>query len=281
MNSLVTNNYSKIKLSALYLPILIILGFTIFLFSQNALNANNYANIQKSTFLFLNSELSQYPNLQYNLTQIGDAFIALSLLSVFVLYAPKIWEALLSASFISLFFSKVLKTLFGIPRPAAIFDNNDFTIIGEKLIGHSSFPSGHSITIFTTFTILMFAFTPKQLKNKFLYYTIFIFVGLFIALSRVGVGAHYPIDVIMGCILGYISGVLGIYFSQKYNVWSWISNKKFYPIFIGLFLGSTIFLIYKIINKNLIIFYFPLLSLIFSLYTITKSYVKEIRNFKK
>lgn len=281
MNSSVTNNYSKIRLSKLYLPILIILGIAIFLFSQNALNANNYANIQKSTFLFLNSELSQYPNLQYNLTQIGDAFIALSLLSVFVLYAPKIWEALLSASFISLFFSKALKSLFGIPRPAAIFDNNDFTIIGEKLIGHSSFPSGHSITIFTTFTVLMFAFAPKQLKNKFLYYTIFIFVGLFIALTRVGVGAHYPIDVIMGCILGYISGVLGVYFSQKYNVWSWISNKKFYPIFIGLFLGSTIFLIYKIINKNLIIFYFPLLSLIFSLYTITKSYVKEIRNFKK
>jgi len=93
--------------------------------------------------------------------------------------------------------------------------------------------------------------------------------------TRVGIGAHYPLDVITGSVVGYISGLAGIFISQKYKIWSWINNKKYYPIFMLLFLVCCIAIINKIINENLIIFYFTLASLVASLYKIIKMYVKK------
>ncbi len=284
MNTNVSNNYSKVKLSLLYVPIAVIVVVVTFLIWKNALSAEGYVNCQKEFWLFLNTELSQMPDLQYNLTQLGDAFIALSLLSIFILYAPKIWEALLSASLLSLLFSKGLKEFFDIPRPVTIFGEAKVNIVGETLVGYSSFPSGHSITIFTTLTVLMYAFVPSLHKNRWLriaYFLPILLIGIFIAFSRVGVGAHHPIDVLMGSTIGYISGILGIYIAQKYRIWAWISNKKAYPFFILLFLGCSLFLIRKMAKENLIIFYLPLTSLLISLYLITKAYVKEFKQVRK
>lgn len=268
----------------LYVPLAVIVTVVIFLIWKNALSAEGYVNCQKEVWRFLNAELSQVPNLQHNLTQLGDAFIALSLLSIFILYAPKIWEALLSASLLSLLFSKGLKEFFDIPRPCTIFGEEQVNVVGETLVGFSSFPSGHSITIFTTLTVLMYAFVPSLHKSWWLrvaYFLSILVIGLFIALSRVAVGAHHPIDVLMGSTIGYISGILGIYLSQKYRIWSWISHKRAYPFFILLFLGCLLFLIQKMAKENLVVFYLPLTSLLISLYLITKAYVKEIRQVRK
>lgn len=161
------------------------------------------------------------------------------------------------------------------PRPAAVFDNNSFVIIGKALYGNTSLPSGHSITIFTTFTVLLFAFMPKQFNYKILCILLVIIIGLILVLTRVGVGAHYPIDVIVGSIIGYISGLLGIFISRQYKIGAWINSKKYYPIFILLFLICYSLLISEIINENLIIFYLALISLVVSLYKITTVYVKK------
>lgn len=136
-------------------------------------------------------------------------------------------------------------------------------------------PSGHSITIFTILTVLLFSFMPKKLKLKIPWIFLIITTGLIIAFTRVGVGAHHPIDVILGSIIGYISGLLGIFISQKYRIWNWINNKKYYPIFILLFLICCVSLIFRIINENLVIFYLAFISLAVSLYKITAVYVKK------
>jgi membrane-associated phospholipid phosphatase len=205
----------------------------------------------------------------------GDALIFLSLLSILILYVPKLWESLLSASLVSAVFSNVLKNLFAVPRPAATFDNKSFAIIGQTLSGHNSLPSGHSITIFTVLTVLLFAFMPKKLNYKIVWCIFVISTGLILAFSRVGVGAHYPLDVITGSSIGFLSGLAGIFISRKYKIWSWIDNKKCYPIFIVLFLVCCIVITNKIINENLIIFYLTLISLLVSLYQTTYAYIKK------
>jgi hypothetical protein len=136
-------------------------------------------------------------------------------------------------------------------------------------------PSGHSITVFTVLAVLMFAFVPKTFKNKFLWFGAITALGLILVFTRVAVGAHFPLDVIIGGLIGYISGLLGIFVNQKFSLWSWINNKKYYPIFILLFFICSIILVIKIKNENLIIFYFTFFSLIFSLYKITAIYVKK------
>ncbi|MFK8296951.1 phosphatase PAP2 family protein [Capnocytophaga cynodegmi] len=278
MNDYITDNYKKVSFYLLLLPIFIISAIIGLLYSQNALNVMGYVNIQKNVFYFLNGKLSQFPILEDNLTQIGDAFIGMSLLSILIIYTPKMWEALLSASLISLVFSKTFKEIFDIPRPATIFDNDSFNIIGETLVGYSSLPSGHSITTFTLLTVCMFAFAPKKTTYRYLWFVCLVLLGLLIAFTRVGVGAHHPFDVIIGSTFGFTSGLLGIFITRKYRIWTWMANRKFYPIFILIFLGCLIVIITKIIDKDLFVFYLTLLSLIVSLFIITKSYVQ---NFKK
>ena len=275
MNTQVIDNYSKLKLSLFFLPLFFLSAIVLFLYSQNALSVAKYIAVQKDCFYFINSKYSQFPNTIYNLTQMGDALIFLSLLSILIMYVPKLWESLLSASLISAIFSNVLKNLFAVPRPAATFDNKSFAIIGQTLSGHNSLPSGHSITIFTVLTVLLFAFMPKKLNDKIVWSIFIISTGLILAFSRVGVGAHYPLDVITGSSIGFISGLAGIFISRKYKIWSWIDNKKCYPIFIVLLMVCSIVIISKIINENLIIFYLTLISLIVSLYQITYAYIKK------
>ena len=80
------------------------------------------------------------------------------------------------------------------------------------------------ITVFTTLTILLFAFMPQKLKYKILLVFFIITTGLIIVFTGVGVEAHYPLDVIIGSIIGYISGLIGIFISRKYKFWTWINN---------------------------------------------------------
>ncbi len=275
INAKVIYNYSKLKVSLFFLPILILSLIVFFLFSQDALSINKYIEIQKDYFFYINSKLASFPCLIYNLTQFGDALICLSFLTIFIMYAPKIWEALISALLVSALFSTVLKKIFLVPRPAAVFDTTSFKIVGKTISGHNSMPSGHSITIFTILTVLLFAFMPKKGKNKLLWFFLLITTALIISFTRVGVGAHYPLDVIIGSIIGYISGISGIFINKKYQIWSWINNKKSYPFFIALLMVCSILLVIRIFHENLFVYYVALISLIISLYKFIYVYFKR------
>jgi len=275
INAKVIYNYSKLKLSLFFLPILILSLIVFFLFSQDALSINKYIEIQKDYFFYINSKLALFSYLIYNLTQFGDALICLSFLTIFIMYAPKIWEALISALLVSALFSTVLKKIFLVPRPAAVFDTTSFKIVGKTISGHNSMPSGHSITIFTILTVLLFAFMPKKGKNKLLWFFLVITTALIISFTRVGVGAHYPLDVIIGSIIGYISGISGIFINKKYQIWSWINNKKSYPFFIALLMVCSILLVIRIFHENLFVYYVALISLIISLYKFIYVYFKR------
>ena len=275
MNTRVINNFLKIKLSLFFAPLFFLATIVFFLYRHDALSVSKYVEIQKKYFYLINFKLSQFPNIIYNITQIGDALIFLSFLTIFIVYAPKLWESLLSSLIVSVLFSSILKNFFKVPRPAAAFDKTTFIIIGKTLPGYSSLPSGHAITVFTIITTLLFAFMPKKWNYKIVWYLGIISIGLLIAITRVEVGAHHPLDVIIGSIIGYICGIAGILINQKYQIWSWINNKKYYPIFITLFLVCSVIMITKILNENLIIFYLSLVSLIISLYKIIYVYIKK------
>src|SRR5258708_6083364 len=118
MNENVINNYSKLRPSLFFLPVFLLSAIVLFLHYQDSLQAYKYIQLQKNSFFFINYNLGQFPNVIYNITQLGDASIFLSFLSIFIVYAPKIWESLISASLISLIFSGLLKNIFLVPRPA-------------------------------------------------------------------------------------------------------------------------------------------------------------------
>lgn len=277
LNNRVIDNFMRVKYRLLIAPFLILLlcYFYFIFFSEGGNYVDEYVNIQKDLFLNINNKLSKFPDFQFNLTQLGDVLIFFPLITVFIVYAPKLWEGLLTSAIISLIVSASLKKLFAVPRPVAMFDNDTFVIIGRTLSGKTSLPSGHSITTFVVITTLLFAFMPKKNTHKIIWSFFMLTLGLIIAFSRVGVGAHYPFDVIIGSTIGYVVTIVGIRINTKKNWLTWIKNKKYYPIFMLLLAIWVFIIIQKIVAVNLLIFYFSLLSLVITLYLVSKSYVQN------
>jgi len=276
----VIDNFMKVKLWLLIPSFLLLLLFCFYfiLLNEGGNYIDAYVKSQESLFFFINGKLSEFPNLQFNLTQLGDVLIFFPLISVFIVYAPKLLGALLTAAILSLVVSASLKKLFAVPRPAAMFDTDCFVIIGRTLSGRTALPSGHSIAAFVVITILLFAFMPKKNNYKVIWSFFILSLGLVIVFSRVGVGAHYPLDVVVGSTIGFIVAILGIKINNKVSWWAWIENKKYYPFFILLLSIWVIVIVEKIVATNLPIFYFSLFSLLATLYVIISAYVKKKDN---
>lgn len=111
------------------------------------------------------------------------------------------WAALATA--LALVFDQLMAYLL----PIIIYRARPFTVLANHLSKASiaiwsawpSFPSGHTRDTAVFMTVLA-AFMPKYLR-----WPMFVF-ALFIAWTRVYVGAHYPTDTIAGLIIGYLIG---------------------------------------------------------------------------
>lgn len=84
-------------------------------------------------------------------------------------------------------------------RPAALFD--DATLGATAIAEGVGFPSGHVVVVFMVATALS-RYSPRRVRWG-LYGT-----AVVVALSRVYVGAHMPLDLIGGAALGVIAGTL-------------------------------------------------------------------------
>lgn len=217
-------------------PIVIFLMCALVL-SSLALDKEAYVASQLTIFLKINKLLQFTPQeFWHNVTYLGDALILVPLLSFICLINKQAWAAMFGAVPLALAMSHLGKAYFAIPRPAAILDHQQFTIIGNTLAANTSFPSGHTITIFTAVFALIFVLLRnyKPANSMKLIIGALVTIATIVAISRVAVGAHWPTDLLLGAIVGYIAGLSGEYLSRKYRAWwEWINNK---PLFLGLFI---------------------------------------------
>ncbi len=97
--------------------------------------------------------------------------------------------------------AKVIKSLVGRGRPAAIID--DVVLGFDVPITEAGFPSGHAVLAFT----LAVAFAPYLSRGG---RVLFVGVAAIVALTRIYVGAHLPLDVVGGAGLGVAIGVVAV-----------------------------------------------------------------------
>ena len=149
------------------------------------------------------------PMLWESLTTLGDARVQLALMLPFCLRYPRVFWALFLGALLAGAVSRGFKTAVPLPRPAAVIDAAQITIIGAKLTAHS-FPSGHTVSAFS-FVVAWIALLGWRAAPLVL-------LAALAGFSRIAVGAHWPVDVLAGAMVGLLGGWLGLRLS-KYFRW--------------------------------------------------------------
>lgn len=138
-------------------------------------------------------------------TWLGDGIflIALALL-LFFLKRKTSAILMVSAYVLSGIFVQILKILADARRPYYYLKDSGYAYFPEGITLHSfnSFPSGHSATIFAWAAIAAFS-----CKNKN-YGILFWFIAIAVSYSRIYLGQHFPIDVLVGSVIGLLSAIL-------------------------------------------------------------------------
>ena len=104
------------------------------------------------------------------------------------------------ATLVSIGAEEVLKGYFHVPRPALAIGMEHVRVLG-KFSKSYALPSGHAIFSFMT------AFTLSYGRSWRWKAPLFTFAFL-VAYSRVYVGAHYPLDVAAGGVVGVVCGFI-------------------------------------------------------------------------
>lgn len=141
--------------------------------------------------------------LMLGFTQIGNGIFAI--VFALILFYKKnymISYELLLGTLTLWFVVTLLKLLIHRTRPYIKIE--EIRIVGSRASG-SSFPSGHTSQVFFMTTILLHYYQASA-PISFIFYILALFVGI----TRIYVGMHYPRDVMGGAILGTTWGLIGV-----------------------------------------------------------------------
>jgi membrane-associated phospholipid phosphatase len=173
------------------------------------------AGLNQKLFLAVHQAGWSIPPVLWQLvTFLGGTLTALALLLLATrMDTQLVWSAFL-AGLISFAWSHALKIWLDVPRPPAVFGPEMLHVIGPKL-RHGSFPSGHTTTAFTMAGIV--AFHLKRWPGRLSLVILAALVGL----SRIAVGVHWPLDVLVGAGGGWLTAGAGHWLGRK-----WPAGRK-------------------------------------------------------
>jgi membrane-associated phospholipid phosphatase len=155
------------------------------------------------------------PLLWSAITVFGDVLILLALALPILWYRPQWAWGLLLAALITTVATHTLKPWLAMPRPAAVLGADAITIIGPELRA-KAMPSGHAAAALTLAGALVPAIGNRAARAFILVFAVLI------ALSRVIVGAHWPVDILAGAFIGWMSGMVAL---RLMGDRSWMTNR--------------------------------------------------------
>ena len=101
----------------------------------------------------------------------------------------------------------VLNGVYFRPRPYETLSN---VLLPGGLGSGSSFPSGHATKAFAVAAVVALQWGKKAVP--------IVLISCGVALSRVIIGVHYPLDVMAGAVLGGAIGIFTVYLTEKFGL---------------------------------------------------------------
>lgn len=167
--------------------------------------------IEKGDIIFFFSENRQpfLDNFFGFATTLGEAIVYTLLIIGFLFVRYRYSILIFSAAAFAGVSGAVFKAIFRFPRPKPYFANMGIDISDIAVNGHdlynsqvSSFPSGHTISAFTLFTVLALLCRNVYLKISLL------LVAVTIGVSRIYLVHHFLEDVLLGSFIGICIGLM-------------------------------------------------------------------------
>ena len=176
------------------------------------------ADTNREVFLRLNGAAQGWaaPSTWSAVTLTGSVLGAIALLAPSLKTQPRWLASAFLAAPLAILFSQGGKRYFEEMRPAGLLPAESFTLIGEKLYVYS-FPSGHATTAFVAAAAVILAW-PTPGRRGLAAVGVLLLASL-VALSRIAVGAHWPVDVATGAAGGWLCGTLGVALSGRLRFW--------------------------------------------------------------
>ena len=164
----------------------------------------------QALFLAINDAAWRWapPALLSGATILGNGLCATMLLAPTLPRTPAFLLSGLYATPVALLLSRLPKALIDSPRPAAILDPDSVHVVGMRLAGHNSLPSGHALTAFVVVAVLL-AGDPAA-RPRVPTAIAIVLAGVAVGLSRIAVGVHWPSDALAGAALGLLAGLCGV-----------------------------------------------------------------------
>jgi len=174
--------------------------------------------------VYTKSEIYFAVNAHYNqfadwiapyVTDVGNGWTAVAIAALLTLFNYRKALIVASSYAVTSLSAQIIKYIFDAPRPLLYFkDQVDriHLVKGVEMLHVHSFPSGHTVSIFTLGVIFTY-----WSKNK-AWGPVFLLIAVMVGYSRMYLSQHFFEDVTAGSAIGTILTVIWLY---------WLDNKNF------------------------------------------------------
>jgi membrane-associated phospholipid phosphatase len=192
--------------------ILTISGFCLLVFSA------------KDIFFRLNTVHTFYLDTFFqNYTLLGDGVFSIAVFLVLLLAErAALAMQVITGYLFSGIVSQVLKQVIHAPRPHAIITNTyPYFIDGITHTGMTSFPSGHTTSVFALAVLLALNTPDKRIS------LIYLVTAIITGYSRIYLGQHFLADVVAGALIGILSALAVHWYLRQVKIeWRGVQNES-------------------------------------------------------
>ena len=168
-----------------------------------------FPSINEAVFFFVNGPGRQSLNdpIWAILTNLGDGFFLFPLAMLLFIRRPEKQLSLILTCLIGTLLLRTGKAMIPTLRPVGELGLDMVNVLGPVL-KKGAVPSGHAGTVFLL-AGLSFLYTESRTR------WLVLLLATLSAISRVAVGAHWPLDILLGAELGLVAAICGDYLASN------------------------------------------------------------------